>query len=107
MGCQGAAKAIVEGKVPVTVCVGGGLDVVDALAQIMEAEYTHPGKRLAVVNCLGAYRMEKRFQYLGLRDCRAAALLFGGSVICETGCLGGGTCAAVCPFGAISAEESP
>jgi len=85
----------------VTVCVGGGPEVIDALAQIMGIANTHTERRTAVVGCYGVNRMENRFHYQGVKDCRAAALLYGGPSVCEIGCLGGGTCVSVCPFGAI------
>ena len=43
----------------------------------------------------------RRFYYNGVYDCSSAALLFGGDKQCSYGCLGLGTCAGVCPFGAI------
>jgi NADPH-dependent glutamate synthase beta subunit-like oxidoreductase len=43
-----------------------------------------------------------KFMYDGVRDCRAAALLGGGSKVCPIGCIGLGTCARACPFDALS-----
>ena len=40
-----------------------------------------------------------------MNDCRAAALLSGGMKVCSIGCLGLGTCAAICPFNAITMGE--
>ncbi|MCB2149588.1 MAG: FAD-dependent oxidoreductase, partial [Deltaproteobacteria bacterium] len=56
---------------------------------------------VATVHCLGSARMTPIFHYQGPPDCRAAAMLYGGWNGCENGCLGGGTCASVCPFHAI------
>ncbi len=53
------------------------------------------------MGCYGVNRLDSRFHYLGLQDCRAAALLYGGPGCCENECLGLGTCESVCPFGAI------
>ena len=53
------------------------------------------------MGCYGVARMERRFYYSGLQDCRAVALFFGGPDSCEIGCLGKGSCVAVCPFNAI------
>lgn len=72
-----------------TVCVGGGPEVIEALAQIMGIANTHTERRTAVVGCYGVNRMENRFHYQGVKDCRAAALLYGGPSVCEIGCLGG------------------
>jgi len=54
-----------------------------------------------MVGCYGVNRLEPLFHYLGLHDCRAAVLLYGGPDSCEKGCLGFGTCVSACPFGAI------
>ena len=81
--------------------MGGGPEVTDVLAQIMDIANAHPERRTAVVGCYGVNRMENRFHYLGVKDCRAVVLLYGGPSVCEIGCLGGGTCVTVCPFGAI------
>lgn len=54
----------------------------------------------AVVCCradLGAEEMN----YNGIQDCNAANLVAGGPTSCRYGCLGLGSCARVCPFGAI------
>ena len=40
-------------------------------------------------------------EYNGLSDCRAAAAYAGGGKGCRFGCVGMGTCARNCPFGAI------
>ena len=100
-GCQGAAKAILENKAPITVCVGGGLEVIDALARIMGTANIPVEIPIAEIGCYGVNRLEIRFHYHGPQDCRAMAMLYGGPLSCEKSCLGGGTCAAVCPFDAI------
>ena len=52
--------------------------------------------------CQGSWsKSEKRFTYEGVQDCRAV-ILTGGDKACRYGCLGYGTCARVCPFGAIT-----
>ena len=101
-GCEAAAKALVAGKALVTMCVGGGIDVADALARIMGLTGGAIERQTAQIGCLGGGRAEMRFVYLGASDCRAVHLLAGGPESCEQACLGGGSCVAVCPFGAIS-----
>jgi formate hydrogenlyase subunit 6/NADH:ubiquinone oxidoreductase subunit I len=39
--------------------------------------------------------------YEGLDDCAAAAMLYGGDLSCEYGCLGYGNCVAACPHNAL------
>jgi ferredoxin len=71
---------------------------------------TGGAKLRAVVHCQGGTsRCGDRFRYVGEQDCRAANITAGGPKKCTYGCLGFGTCAEACPFGAItmSAERLP
>jgi len=102
-GCEGYARAVAEKKAEPTLCMPGGRKTSAALAEIMGvalgAEATPPR---AVVHCQGGTdRCGARADYRGLPDCRAAQMMQGGHKSCEFGCLGYGTCADVCPFGAI------
>ena len=102
-GCSGAAVAIVEGKAPANVCVAGGPDVWAGVAAVLGVEVEIREREVAKVKCRGGVtRAERKFDYLGVTDCRAAVLLAGGDKLCDIGCLGLGTCQANCPFGAIT-----
>ena len=60
------------------------------------------GKFDAVVCCGGDREQTVRLSnYNGVLDCVSASLVAGGPKGCEYGCLGMGTCARKCPFGAI------
>lgn len=101
-GCDGFASAIVnEGKDPSGCCVCSG----DNLAKIGEILGRNVGageKKVARVLCGGDHgNCKNKAQYDGLMDCKAAAVVAGGFKMCQVGCLGLGTCAKVCPFGAI------
>lgn len=102
-GCSELARRIAEGKADVDACPAGGESVALLVARIMGQEYEGGGERLvALVLCNGGDQVaRKRFFYNGIFDCASAALLFGGDKACPHGCLGLGTCAGVCPFGAI------
>ncbi len=102
-GCSELARHIAEGKADVDACPVGGESVALLVARIMGQEYEGGGERLvALVLCNGDDQVaRKRFFYNGIYDCTSAALLFGGDKACSHGCLGLGTCAGVCPFGAI------
>jgi electron transport complex protein RnfB len=102
-GCSELAKRIAEGKADVDACPVGGEAVAHAIAAIMGLEFAGGADRqVALVLCKGSDQVAaKRFFYNGVYDCNSAALVFGGDKACTYGCLGMGTCAAVCPFGAI------
>jgi electron transport complex protein RnfB len=102
-GCSELAKRIAEGKAEIDACPVGGESVAHTIAAIMGEAYEGGGGRsVALVMCGGDDQVAaKRFYYNGIFDCASAALLFGGDKACSYGCLGLGTCAGVCPFGAI------
>ncbi|MFW6115086.1 MAG: NAD(P)-binding protein [Thermodesulfobacteriota bacterium] len=102
-GCSSAAKAIAGGKTSPDTCLAGGPETAIAVSKVLgvSLEIKEPDK--ARLGCwYGAEDADTKFRYDGVRDCRAAMLLFGGSKVCETGCMGEGTCVAVCPFGAVN-----
>ncbi len=106
-GCSDCAEAIVAGKAPVTICILVPAENVKQIAEIMgvsvgEAEE----KKVARILCRGTpEKAKRRFEYMGIEDCRAAALVAGGNKDCEYGCLGLGTCVKNCPFGAMTMGE--
>ncbi len=102
-GCSGLAKAIVEEKAGVADCPVGGENTASAVAEIMGLSFAGGGEKMvAMVLCRGDDEVaSKRFYYNGVSDCSSAALIFGGDKSCSYGCLGLGTCAGACPFGAI------
>ena len=100
-GCSGAANAVVEGKSGANVCVIGGTETAKAVGAVMGLEVLDMELELAFRDCTGGERAEELFNYEGAGDCRAQALLYDGAKTCPEGCLGLGTCVAVCPFDAI------
>lgn len=104
-GCQSYAEALTAGE-KVTLCAAGGPDVASALAGVMGVEVGEARKQRAVLHCQGGRsHCGERFQYVGLEDCRAAHIISGGPKACLYGCLGMGSCARACPFGAIAMSE--
>jgi NADPH-dependent glutamate synthase beta subunit-like oxidoreductase len=101
-GCNAAAEAVVAGKAGANVCVAGGPAIAARVgAAIGQAVDLDAEPKVAVLNCRGSYRVNERFDYQGIQDCRAAALYWDGAKECGMSCLGLGTCKSVCPFGAI------
>ncbi|MBL7224649.1 MAG: 4Fe-4S binding protein [Desulfobacteraceae bacterium] len=102
-GCGSNAVAIVAGKASASSCVAGGPDVAAEIAEVMGVAVTLKEPEIAAPGCTYGYQdADVKYLYQGINDCRAAALLDGGSKICTIGCLGLGTCVKACPFGALS-----
>ena len=105
-GCGGLAAAIVKGEAPVNGCPVGGASVAVKVGEIMGVSASSEEKKVASVKCMGTCEKAKnKYEYQGIKDCRAAAALIGGPKSCSAGCLGFGTCVSVCKFDAIKIED--
>ncbi|MCQ2379925.1 MAG: RnfABCDGE type electron transport complex subunit B [Victivallaceae bacterium] len=101
-GCADFARAVVEGRELPSKCSASSQDQVNAIANALGIETGHGFARKAIVACSGDSDHEKiRVKYNGTLDCLAAQVVSGGPKNCRYGCLGMGSCARVCPFGAI------
>lgn len=101
-GCEGLALAISDGRAATNACVVGGNAVAENVADIMGVNATNVERNVATVLCQGdCEKAKEKYKYEGLKDCRAANILQGGSKACSFGCLGCGTCQDVCDFDAI------
>lgn len=107
-GCAELAKAIAEGKAPLTACAAGGSASASKIAEIMGQKIDEkPVRMRAQVMCSGTGSLSKRkYIYAGAHDCIAAAKLGGGDRECPNGCTGLGSCIKACKFGAISVIDS-
>lgn len=105
-GCQAAAEAVVAGKADVDVCLAGGKDVAEAVADVMGVEVKVKEPGVALVHCKGGLQ-ESAYKaiYQGIDCCTAADHVAGGGKACEFGCLGLGTCKRICPVNAIVIDE--
>jgi len=105
-GCAGFAKAVVEGKASPNGCIPGGPEVALNVSKIVGGEVGESVKMIATLKCRGgSERARDKFEYRGVHDCRAAALIMDGFKACPNGCLGLGTCAEECPFDAITMSD--
>jgi len=101
-GCSAYAKAVACGEAATNLCTPGGALTVEKIAHIMGVAAVTAEPQVAVVLCQGDnQKAAAKYRYLGVADCNAAQRIADGPKQCPGGCLGLGTCARVCPFGAI------
>jgi len=106
-GCAGYAEAVVNGNASPSSCAPGGSAVAEQIGRILGLEIKTSIKRIAYVFCQGGPEIAKeKYEYAGIQDCKAAALLIGGAKACPYGCLGLGSCVRVCHFNAIMMGEN-
>ena len=103
-GCSGLAAAIVKGEAPVNQCPVGGAPVAAKIGEIMGVKAEEGERKAAFVKCAGTCeKASDKYQYSGVQSCIEAMNVPGaGPKGCEFGCMGFGSCAAVCPENAIS-----
>ena len=101
-GCDALAAAIAKEDAPVTACPVGGAPVAAAIGEIMGVTAGNVERKVAFVACKGSCEVTRnQGNYVGITDCRAAALSGVNVTECDYGCLGFGSCNAVCPQDAI------
>lgn len=105
-GCSQFAEALVAGTATFSGCGAGGEKVSEEISKIMGLDNSSFQKKVAYVNCAGCDGVAKdKYVYNGLSDCLAASKLLNGHKQCSYGCLGLGSCASACRFGAIKIEN--
>ena len=105
-GCGAYAEAVVSGKAPVNKCPVGGDASAEGIAKVMGISSQKTVKMRAQVLCSGTNSLSNRkYNYVGLKDCLSVAKLGNGPKECPYGCIGLGTCVKACPFGAIKVEN--
>jgi len=106
-GCNAAANAVVAGKAESGVCIVGGPESAEGVAQVMGLPVEYREVEFAERDCrCGTFYDPKIYDYIGVQDCRAAFMIARGPNTSEFSCLGFGTCARACPFDAIVMGET-
>lgn len=107
-GCSGFASALVAEGVSPLKCKSLESSNTQKIAAILGQQISaNKIKEVAYVFCKGGNTKTKRkFNYIGLKDCRAKYIFFKGEKGCSFGCLGGGSCIKKCPANAISIKEN-
>lgn len=102
-GCDGMAKAMASGKASTNSCPVSSQEAVVKIAEILGVTAEAGEKKVAKVLCKGCdSKAVKKYEYDGIKDCKAAMVVQNGDKLCVQGCLGYGSCVKVCAFGAIS-----
>lgn len=104
-GCAGFAQALASGKACLGDCNVTSKEEKAIIAQIAGLPLDDSEPTVAVVQCHGGANAVDKFEYCGNSGCVQMKALMGGSKLCSTACLGGGTCAAACPIGAIRVKD--
>ncbi|MBR5232334.1 MAG: RnfABCDGE type electron transport complex subunit B [Clostridia bacterium] len=105
-GCDGFAKAVVEGKASVNGCAPAGEAGAKKIAAIMGLEAEAVEAKVACVMCQGVNgEAKEKYKYDGYQSCLAAVGIAGGPKSCRFACLGLGDCVNKCKFGAISLKD--
>ena len=103
-GCAAYSEAVVlNPDVPPNLCIPGKAPIAKIVAELTGKAAAEVEPRIAQVRCAGiAGKAVKSYEYVGVEDCLAANLLFGGPKACKHGCLGLGSCVKNCPFNAMT-----
>jgi len=106
-GCDGYAHALADGEISETnLCVPGGADAAANVASALGLEAGEVVRKVAYVACCGdCENVTSRHEYVGIKSCSAANLLFAGEFSCTFSCLGYGDCMSVCPNNAINVHD--
>ncbi len=106
-GCSAFAEALLHGDAEPSECPVNDSDAVQRICGLLGMEYGQREPKIAVVKCGGdSTKAENAGLYNGVIDCKDADLVASGGKACRYGCLGLGSCARVCPFGAIEITDS-
>lgn len=105
-GCAGFAKAFVEDPAPGMRCPVASAEVAKAISEMAGRSVAESKPMRAVLHCNGKHsNVQKVSEYIGVRSCAAAHMLYTGDKACMYSCIGYGDCVRVCPFGAIHIED--
>ena len=101
-GCADYVDAMVNGKAQPGLCPSMSAEALKIASTLLGQDVVVKERKVALIACSGddAHAV-RRGLYNGVTDCKNAAMVAGGGKGCLYGCLGLGSCARICPFGAI------
>lgn len=100
--CDACAAAIAQKEAGTSACTVASDEAHERIAALMGTKIEKSVRVRAQVMCSGTTDLaQKKYRYDGAQDCISANRLSGGDKRCPYGCIGLGSCAAACKFGAI------
>ena len=88
-GCTSFAENVVNGNVAIDSCPVCSSDVIEEVAAIMGVEAEKGEQMIARVMCQGGVaETAKKTEYVGIRSCIAAEVVYGVEKLCDFGCIG-------------------
>lgn len=104
--CFAYGEALEQRQAEPHLCAPGGESLKKALVRSLDHAVSYTEEEMVQIHCRGGNEETTRlFSYVGLDDCRALFMLFGGDKACKFSCLGQGSCAKVCPRNAIGHDR--
>jgi electron transport complex protein RnfB len=101
-GCAEFARQLAAGKAEPSACPSSSPEAIARIASLLGVAAGTRTPKVAVVHCGGDdTRATQAALYNGVADCKDAVQVAGGAKGCLYGCLGLGSCARACPFGAM------
>ena len=104
-GCEGFAKALAEGKAPLSGCGPTSNAEKEEIARILGIEFVGSEPAYAVVKCAGGELALNKYEFVGNEGCISQNAYIDGKKVCKNGCIGEGTCEKLCPYNAIKVEH--
>ena len=105
-GCDAVAAAIAKGEAPANACPVCSAEAAAGIAAVMGVEAGAANRRTAFVRCGGdCGKTAPAGHYIGVNDCRSAALSGVPVWACSYGCLGYGSCVSACDHDAIHVAD--
>ena len=102
-GCAGYADAIIKDDVDFTLCAPVGAEGMKQIGDIIGKTAVLKEPKVALIHCSsgGFANTNLKYDYNGIRSCRAVILLANGPNSCNSGCVFHNDCIDSCKFDAI------
>ena len=104
-GCADFAKALSEGKADISACGPTDKENKAKIAAILGKDIDTSVELAARMHCNGGVSCADKFEYVGNAGCALKNAVGGGNKACAYGCLGDGSCAAICDYNAIKVTD--